>query len=52
LCAFGDPWHPENTGFSLAKTRGTVSAFDIIWFYYLSFCAKRLIYSRYFGFID
>jgi hypothetical protein len=19
---FGDPWHPENTGFSLAKTRG------------------------------
>jgi len=22
LCAFGDPWHPENTGFSLAKTRG------------------------------
>jgi len=30
LCAFGDPWHPENTGFSLAKTRGTVSAFDIL----------------------
>jgi hypothetical protein len=29
-CAFGDPWLPENTGFSLAKTRGTVSAFDIL----------------------
>jgi len=22
LSTFGDPWHPENTGFSLAKTRG------------------------------
>jgi hypothetical protein len=29
----------------LAKTRGTVSAFDILWFYYLSFFAKRLIYT-------